>query len=102
MSERVIHTPQDLGPIIRAVRKAQGLRQDDAAGSIGVSENFLAKIERGGLRVQFDKLLLVLEELGIELVAHYPSEAEALLNAPKRGQAGKRARTRQDSGKTAP
>ena len=101
MSDRVIHTPQDLGPIVRAVRKAQGLRQDDAASSIGVSENFLAKLERGGARVQFDKLLLVLEELGIELVAHYPSEAEAVLNAPRRGQVGTRSAARQDKGKAA-
>ena len=101
MSERVIRTSEDLGPIVRAVRKAQGLRQDDAAGSIGVSENFLAKLERGGARLQFDKLLLVLEELGIELVAHYPSEAEAVLNAPRRGPVATRGAARRDKGKAA-
>lgn len=36
-----IATAEELGAFVRAVRKAQGLRQDDAAGSIGVSENFL-------------------------------------------------------------
>lgn len=96
MNVRRIHTPQDLGPIVRAVRKAQGLRQDDAAGSIGVSENFLAKLERGGQRVQFDKLLLVLDELGIELVAHYPSEAELVLNAPKPGARSRGRRGKQE------
>ena len=30
-----------LGKVIRASRKAQKIRQDDAAGSMGVSENFL-------------------------------------------------------------
>ena len=32
-----------IGDVVRAARKAQGIRRDDAAGSIGVSENFLAK-----------------------------------------------------------
>ena len=27
-----------IGPVVRASRKAQSIRQDDAAGSIGVSE----------------------------------------------------------------
>ncbi|MBS0301371.1 MAG: helix-turn-helix domain-containing protein, partial [Proteobacteria bacterium] len=45
-----------IGKIVRASRKAQKIRQDDAAGSIGVSENFLGKIERGGDTVQWGKL----------------------------------------------
>jgi len=36
-----------LGKVVRASRKAQKIRQDDAAGASGVSENFLGKIERG-------------------------------------------------------
>ena len=36
-----------IGRVVRASRKAQKIRQDDAAGSIGVSENFLGKVERG-------------------------------------------------------
>ena len=43
----------DLGPLVRQARKAQALRQDDAAGSLGVSENFLGKVERGGESVQW-------------------------------------------------
>jgi len=30
-----------IGMVVRASRKAQKIRQDDAAGSIGVGENFL-------------------------------------------------------------
>lgn len=76
ISSRSIRTPLDLGRIVRAVRKAQRLRQDDTAGSIGVSENFLAKVERGGERAQLGKVMQVLHELGIELVARFPSEVE--------------------------
>ena len=33
-----INSAEELGALLWAVRKAQGLRQDDTAGSIGVSE----------------------------------------------------------------
>lgn len=58
-----------LGQVVRAVRKDQKLRQDDASGSVGVSENFLGKLERGGDTVQLGKALQVLSELGIVLYA---------------------------------
>lgn len=67
----------DLGALVRAVRKAQRLRQDDAAGSIGVSENFLGKIERGGETVQWGKLFQVLDGLGIRVILDLPDEAAA-------------------------
>ena len=64
-----------LGPIVRTARKAQGIRQDDAAGSIGVSENFLGKIERGGETAQWGKLFQVLDGLGIRVILDIPEEA---------------------------
>lgn len=67
----------DLGALVRQVRKAQALRQDDAAGSLGVSENFLGKVERGGETVQWGKLFQVLEGLGVRLIVDLPPEAEA-------------------------
>lgn len=70
-----IDTPQALGPVVRATRKAQGLRQDDAAGAIGVSENFLGKIERGGETAQWGKMFQVLKGLGIRVVLDVPEEA---------------------------
>ena len=72
---------QALGPVVRAVRKAQELRQDDAAGAIGVSENFLGKVERGGDTVQWGKLFEVLRGLGIAIVLDVPDEAASRLPA---------------------
>jgi len=69
-----IEDAAQLGPLVRAVRKAQGIRQDDAAGSIGVSENFLGKIERGGETVQWGKLFDVLRDLGIHVLVDVPDE----------------------------
>jgi len=67
-----IDSSATLGLLVRASRKAMNLRQDDAAGSIGVSENFLGKVERGGERVQWGKLFRVLRELGLELYVEVP------------------------------
>ena len=64
-----------LGAIVRATRKAQRMRQDDTAGSVGVSENFLGKVERGDTSVTWAKLFQVLEGLGIRLIADIPDNA---------------------------
>lgn len=71
MKLRVEHFAQ-LGPIVRAARKAQGLRQDDTAGATGVSENFLGKLERGNGGVRWDKLFQVLEGLGVRVTLELP------------------------------
>ncbi len=61
-----------IGTVVRASRKAQKIRQDDAAGSIGVSENFLGKVERGSDSVQWGKLFQVLEGLGVRILVDVP------------------------------
>lgn len=68
----------ELGAFIRLARRAQNIRQDDAAGSIGVSENFLGKVERGSESVQWGKLFQVLEGLGLRLIVDLPDEVETL------------------------
>lgn len=67
-----IENAASLGKVIRATRKSQLIRQDDAAGSVGVSENFLGKIERGNGAVQWGKLFQVLEGLGIRVEVDVP------------------------------
>ncbi len=70
-----------LGAVVRATRKAQKIRQDDAAGSIGVSENFLGKIERGADGVQWGKLFQVLQGLGVKVILDVPDDASKRLDA---------------------
>lgn len=84
-----IESVEALGQVVRASRKAQRIRQDDAAGSIGVSENFLGKIERGGETVQWGKLFQVLQGLGIRVELDVPEEVGHYLaeQARKRGGA---------------
>jgi len=69
-----------IGQLVRASRKAQKIRQDDAAGSIGVSENFLGKIERGSESVHWGKLFQVLEGLGIRIIADVPESVATYLS----------------------
>lgn len=71
-----------IGKVVRASRKVQKIRQDDAAGSIGVSENFLGKIERGSDAVQWGKLFQVLDGLGIRVIVDVPESVGAYLHDP--------------------
>lgn len=80
-----------IGRVVRASRKAQKIRQDDAAGASGVSENFLGKIERGSGSVQWGKLFQVLEGLGIWISVDVPDSVAAYLNTPSND--GEEART---------
>ncbi len=72
-----INDASAIGKVVRASRKAQQIRQDDAAGSIGVSENFLGKIERGSDSVHWGKLFQVLEGLGIRVMVDVPEHVAA-------------------------
>lgn len=76
-----IQSVSDLGIAVRAVRKAQGLRQDDTAGSARVGHVFLREVERGKETVQLGLVLQVLSELGIRLSMDIPDEAMDRLKA---------------------
>jgi transcriptional regulator with XRE-family HTH domain len=71
-----------IGKVVRASRKAQKIRQDDAAGSMGVSENFLGKVERGSESVQWGKLFQVLDGLGVRVVVEVPESVAAYWHEP--------------------
>ena len=60
--------PSDLGPAVRARRREQSLRIDDAAALSGVSVDLLSRLENGKGSVRLDKLLTVLDGLGLALV----------------------------------
>jgi len=75
-----IHSAEALGKVVRASRKAQKIRQDDAAGSIGVSENFLGKVERGSDSVHWGKIFQVLEGLGIRVMVDVPDSVARYLD----------------------
>ena len=63
-----ITDPAAFGPAIRARRREQSLRIDDAASLSGVSVDLLSRLENGKGSVRLDKLLAVLDSLGLALV----------------------------------
>lgn len=58
----------DIGLQVRAQRLKQGLRIDDAAALTGVSVDLLSRLENGHGGVGTDKLLTVLDSLGLAVV----------------------------------
>jgi len=60
-------TSAELGRIIRAARRAQGLRQDQLAGAAGIGVRFLSELERGKTTARLGKALAVLAALGCKV-----------------------------------
>lgn len=67
-----INNANDLGQLIRQVRKQAGLTQHTAAGLCNVSVPFFNAIENGKATAQIDKVLHVCRQLGIQLQAAIP------------------------------
>ncbi len=84
----------EIGAVVRASRKAHGMRQDDAAGAIGVSENFMVRVENGAEGIQWGKLFQVLNGLGIRLVVDVPEAAMPLVDTERDKLRQRQARSR--------
>jgi len=72
MSDIPVKSPQDIGNIIRQVRKQQGIRQDDLAAIIESSHVFMRDAERGKPSVQLGRIMRALDELGITMKLDVP------------------------------
>src|SRR3990172_6990783 len=57
-----------LGRLVRAQRVASGLRIDDAAALCGISVDLLSRLENGRSGVSTDRLLKVLDALGLAML----------------------------------
>lgn len=61
-----VRSTSELGSLIRATRKAQGLTQLDLAGIAGLSNRFIIDLERGKETLQIQKVFQVMHLLGLE------------------------------------
>ena len=66
----VVRTPAQLGAVVRAVRKQQGITQSEISN---LSHVFIGEVERGKPTVRLDKVLQLLRELGIEVIVDVPA-----------------------------
>jgi len=64
-----INNPEDIGQIVKQKRKSDGLTLEEAAAVCDVSYGFLSALENGKATVQLNKVLQVLNGLGLELKA---------------------------------
>jgi hypothetical protein len=67
-SETQVTSLQDLGRAIQEKRKASRLRIDDAAALCGVSVDLLSRLENGKSGVATDRVLKVLDGLGLAML----------------------------------
>ena len=67
-SEIAVLSLVDLGRRIREQRKASGLRIDDAASLCNVSVDLLSRLENGRSGVSSERLLRVLDGLGLTML----------------------------------
>lgn len=58
----------DLGKMVASQRKAQGLTQSDLAGLAQTGTRFISDLENGKGTVQFDKVMHILNLLGLDVV----------------------------------
>ncbi len=63
----VVRTSIELGALIRAVRRSQSLLQADLAGLGNTGNRFVVDLERGKPTLQLQKVLDMLDLLGIEI-----------------------------------
>jgi len=75
-----IQSAADIGRIIRASRKAQGLRLDDVAGGAQLSPVFVGDAERGKDTAQIGKVLHLMHELGVRISVEIPDSFQPHLD----------------------
>lgn len=77
-----------LGRIIRDERKELGLRQDQLAAASGVGLRFIVELERGKPTVQLEKVLAVLQTLGLTIQIMHPDGRviDRASSSPAKGQ----------------
>ena len=59
-------TPAELGTVLRAQRKAQGLTLEQLSGLSGLGMRFLSELERGKSTAELGKTLQVARLLGLD------------------------------------
>jgi HTH-type transcriptional regulator/antitoxin HipB len=63
-----ISSAKDIGQIVVGHRKAQSLTQADLAGLAQTGTRFISDLENGKGTVQFDKVMHILDLLGLDIV----------------------------------
>lgn len=68
MIDHPVRHPQQLAPLLRALRRQAGLSQADLAARLGVSHQAVSQLEKQPERATVERLLRVLAALKVDLV----------------------------------
>ncbi len=69
MKHNKLSTVTDIGALVRETRKAQGITQEQLAGVAGTGIRLISDLENGKTTIQAEKVIKVIEALGLGLYA---------------------------------
>jgi len=72
-----LETAEQIGHLIRAVRKANKVRLEDIAQLAGISKQTVQDIEHGKTTAQLGKVLILIRSLGVQMNFIVPPEKAA-------------------------
>jgi HTH-type transcriptional regulator/antitoxin HipB len=65
-----VYTAASIGPAIKHYRKEAGLTQAELAERVGLTREYLSRLEQGHESEQVRRILAVLRELGVRATLH--------------------------------
>ena len=68
-----IRSLEELGPLLRAARRAAHLRQEDVAMAAGCSTKFVVDLEGGKVTAPLSKAFAVIEAMGGRISVAFPA-----------------------------
>ena len=75
--DQKLTTALQVGHLLAASRKAQDMTQAQAAARLGISQARLSELEKNPGRLSVERLLVLVNALGLELVLRSPIEETA-------------------------
>jgi HTH-type transcriptional regulator/antitoxin HipB len=77
MTDFTVHTAEQLPALLQGFRKQAGLTQAATAMRLGVTQQTLSALERNAKKISAERLLQVLNILGVELVLRQAGDPPA-------------------------
>ena len=63
----IVSSAQDIGKLVKVKRKQDGLTQTELAELCQIGTRFLSELENGKPSLHLDKVMLVLQNLGLQI-----------------------------------
>ncbi len=82
MDDLTLQLPEQLGPHIRALRRARKLTQRDLAARLGVTQARIADIEANPAVVSVRQLMTILAALGVDIALRPRAAAGSAVREP--------------------